>query len=115
MLIPVTMTCFGSYFIKNTPHQINVFFGYRTAMSMKNVETWTFAHHYIGRLWRTFGWVMTLLSFVFMLTLFSKETGDIAKTGAVLCYIQLAILIGTIVPTEVALKHSFDKNGNPTA
>ena len=48
LLIPVIMTVFGWYFIKQAPKNINYLFGYRTEMSMKNEDTWKFAHSCIN-------------------------------------------------------------------
>ena len=51
LLLPFTMIGFGRYFMKKAPKEINSVFGYRTSMSMKNKDTWEFAHKYceIGR------------------------------------------------------------------
>ena len=51
LLIPFTMIGFGKMFLKKAPDQINYVFGYRTSMSMKNQDTWVFAHHYCGKIW----------------------------------------------------------------
>lgn len=48
LLIPISMIGFGKLFMKTTPKEINGLFGYRTSMSMKNKDTWIFAHHYCG-------------------------------------------------------------------
>ena len=44
LLIPVTMVFIGKRFQKKPPKEINGIYGYRTAMSMKNKETWEYAH-----------------------------------------------------------------------
>ena len=51
LLIPVIMVVFGALFRKKAPGRINLVYGYRTLRSMKNVDTWNFAHHYIGKKW----------------------------------------------------------------
>ena len=51
LLTPLLMVGFGKYFFKHTSKDINEIFGYRTAMSMKNKDTWVFAHTYCGKLW----------------------------------------------------------------
>ena len=51
LLTPLLMVGFGKYFFKHAPKDINGIFGYRTAMSMKNKDTWVFAHTYCGKLW----------------------------------------------------------------
>ena len=51
LLLPFTMIGFGRYFMKKAPKEINSVFGYRTSMSMKNKDTWEFAHKYCGKVW----------------------------------------------------------------
>ena len=51
LLLPFTMIGFGRYFMKKAPKEINSVFGYRTSMSMKNKDTWEFAHKYCGNTW----------------------------------------------------------------
>jgi len=112
LLIPLTMIGFGCYFIKRAPKEINVIFGYRTTMSMKNRDTWEFAHRYCGRIWYYTGIIMLPLTVIPMLFVFGKNTDTIGWLGAVICFIQMIPLIGTIFPTEKALKKNFDRNGN---
>lgn len=52
LLIPVIMMVFGKIFTEHPPTSINSIYGYRTAMSKKNQDTWDFAHAYCGRLWK---------------------------------------------------------------
>ena len=112
LLIPFTMIGFGRYFVKNPPKEINKFFGYRTIMSMKNKETWEFAHHYFGRLWITIGCIMLIPSFIAMLFVVEKDISAIGTFGGILCGAQLVFLICSIFPTEIALKNNFDEHGN---
>lgn len=112
LLIPLTMIGFGRYFLKNTPKEINAVFGYRTAMSMKNKDTWAFAHHYCGKLWYVGGWILLLLSIIIMMSVIGKTENTIGMVGGILCNIQMIPLIGTMLPTERALRKTFDKNGN---
>ena len=58
-------------------------------MSMKNEETWRFAHEHCGRVWLRVGLM-----------------------GSLVCLAQLVPLIGAIFPTERALRREFDENGN---
>ena len=62
LLIPLIMIIFGKYFSKKSPKEINYLFGYRTSMSMKNKDTWEFAHKYCGKLWLKIGWIMFVVS-----------------------------------------------------
>lgn len=72
-------------------------------MSMKNKETWEFAHHYCGRLWLTIGAIMIVPSLIVMLFLSGKDESVIGTFGGILCGIQLIFLIGSLFPTEIAL------------
>lgn len=111
LLIPLTMVLFGRYFSKSAPKEINGVFGYRTPMSMKNKETWEFAHHYCGRLWLIIGWIILIASVISMLFVMGKNESIIEKVSSVLCGIQVFLLIGSIFPVERALKKNFDKYG----
>lgn len=112
LLIPSIMIGFGMYFNKNVPKQINNFFGYRTSMSMKNKETWEFAHHYCGRLWMSAGCKIIVPSVIAMLLVIKKDESVVGALGGILLGIQFVILILSIFPTERALKNNFDENGN---
>ena len=111
LLIPFTMIGFGKYFLKKVPKEINMIFGYRTAMSMKNKETWEFAHKYCGKIWYVCGWIMLPVTVVFLLLTIGKSEDYVGTVGGVICIVQLIPLIGSIFPTEIALKKNFDKNG----
>lgn len=72
LLIPVSMIGFGRIFMKKAPNEINETFGYRTAMSLKNKDTWEFAHKYCGKIWYIFGLVMLPITVIFMSFLIGK-------------------------------------------
>ena len=82
-------------------------------MSMKNQETWQFAHHYMGRLWYISGLILLPLSAVLMLPLLGKDTDTIGMLGSLICIAQIVVIIGEIIPTEMALHKKFDKQGRP--
>lgn len=111
MLIPLTMIGFGKLFLKNAPKEINAVFGYRTSMSMKNKDTWEFAHKYCGRLWYRCGTVLLLVSAVAMLFTIGRSESVTGTVAAVVCALQIVFLIGSIYPTEKALKQNFDRDG----
>ena len=60
LLIPLSMILIGRLFSRSAPKQINSVFGYRTAMSMKNKDTWEFAQ-YCGKTWSAVGRTLLLL------------------------------------------------------
>ncbi len=111
LLVPLTMIGFGRLFLTRAPKNINATFGYRTTMSMKNRDTWDFAHKYCGKLWFWLGSVLLPLSVIPLLFVLGEEIAAIAEVGTVVCFVQLVPLVGSIIPTEIALKKTFDQNG----
>ena len=111
LLIPILMLGLGAFFRKHVPKKINYVFGYRTNRSMKNRDTWKFAHLYIGKWWQISGSVMLPISVVVMLFGLGKATDDVGLIGGVLVMAQVAWMAITIIPTERALKKNFDKYG----
>lgn len=112
LLTPLIMIGFGKYFLKNPPKEINKVFGYRTAMSMKNKDTWTFAHRHFGKVWYLCGLAVLLASVIVMGMVIGKPENTVALAGGILCCVQMFFLIGGIIPTEIAPHRLFDKNGN---
>lgn len=113
LTIPAIMIIFGRIFMKKAPEKINWVFGYRTRRSMMNKDTWAFAHKYIGRLWWICGLVLLPLSVIPMLLLLGKDKDMVGSVGAAITMVQMIPLVGTIFPTERALKKNFDDNGWP--
>ena len=111
IICPVIMILLGMLFRKAGPKRINCVYGYRTARSMKNRDTWDYAHRYISRFSLRFGPVLLLLSAVPMLFLIGKSEELIATIGLVIAFVGLIALFITIFNTESALKRTFDENG----
>lgn len=111
LLIPLTMVGFGRIFLTKVPKKINAIFGYRTTMSMKNKDTWEFAHKFCGKLWFRCGVVLLPMSVIPLIFVFNKSIDTIGTVGGIICAIQLISLVGAIFPTEAALKKTFDFNG----
>lgn len=111
LLIPLIMVGFGKLFMAKPPQNINAVFGYRTTMSMKNNDTWEFAHKHCGKLWFKYGLLLLPVSVIPLLFVFNKGTDVIGTVGAIVSGVQLVLLIGSIFSTEAVLKKTFDKNG----
>ena len=111
LLLPFTMIGFGRYFMKKAPKEINSLFGYRTSMSMKNKDTWEFAHKYCGKVWYVCGMVMVPITVICMLLVIGENKDCVGSIGVIINVVQLIPLIGAIIPTEIALRKNFDKNG----
>lgn len=113
LLIPATMIGFGRYFLKNAPREINPVFGYRTSRSMKNRDTWEFAHRLCGKIWYRAGWTLIPISVIPMMFVMGKDADTVGTLGGILSVVQMVLLVGSIVPVEWGLKKAFDKNGVP--
>lgn len=111
LLIPVTMIGFGKAFLKQPPKEIHALFGYRTSMSMKNADTWEFAHKYCGKIWFVSGLASLPLSLLVMLFVIGKSTDTVGTVGGILCIVPMIPLAISIALTEKALKKNFDQNG----
>ena len=112
LLIPAAMLGFGRYFRNKAPKEINMVFGYRTSMSMKNEDTWKFAHRHFGKVWYTAGKIMLPLTVAAMLLVYGKDTDTVGGSGGIICMAHCVILLVCIIPTELALRKTFDKDGN---
>lgn len=111
LLIPVLMIVAGYMMWKHAPKKINGAIGYRTSRSMKNTDTWKFAHDYCGRLWWKIGWIALIPSALVHLPFYHSTENVIGTVGAILCTIQCIVLIASIFPTERALKRNFTEDG----
>lgn len=112
LLIPIALIIFGRHFKKGGPKVINMVYGYRTTMSMKNTDTWMFAHKHCGRLWWLVGWIMLVLSICAMLLVMAIDLEASGTFGSIVNGMQCAILIASLFPTQIALNKNFDKQGN---
>ena len=112
LLIPLIMLIAGYSMYKNPPKEINGFVGYRTAMSRKNKDTWAFAHNYCGKLWMKSGVILLIPTVIAQIPFMRSGENVVGIVAIIIDVIQLAVLIGSIVPVEKALKRTFDENGN---
>ncbi len=112
LLFPAIMILMGKIFLKSAPKDINYVYGYRTSMSMKNKDTWEFAHKYCGKVWFYVGLVMLPVSVIPLLFVIGKDEDVIGLVGGIICFVGVAVIIASIFPTEIALNKNFDKDGN---
>ena len=68
-LIPIAIIGFGFYFSKKAPKGINSVFGYRTRSSMRNRETWEYAHKHCGKVWLLTGCATLSLSYISLIVM----------------------------------------------
>ena len=115
LLIPLTMIIFGYVYDKRPPKKPKSKFaysGYRTPMSMKNEETWEYAQRFFGKLWFRSGIVLGVISIIPLLFFMGKDKDTVGFAGMIICCVQLVVMLLPVIPTELALRRRFDKNGN---
>ena len=113
IIVSAVLIIAGWLMWKHCPKKINKFYGYRTKRSMKNMDTWKFAHEYCGKLWWKLGWIMLISSVVIHpICRYCGHTMTTETIYAILCNLQVVVLLISIFLTETALKKKFfaDKN-----
>jgi uncharacterized membrane protein len=111
LLIPLTLIGFGALWKKSPPKTINWAYGYRTTWSMKSQDTWDFAHKYVGKLWIYTGIALTLVSISALIAFRNSDIEELGRVVLIVDMIQLLGLFLPIIPTEMALKNRFHKDG----
>lgn len=111
LIIPLIMVIAGILMWKRCPKTINFLYGYRTERSMKNRDTWKFAHDHCGRLWLKIGLLMLIPSALVYIPFYNSGEAAISVVGLIVCAVQLVVLIASIFPTEAALKKTFNDDG----
>ena len=114
-LLPAILIGFGKYFMRHAPRDINPFFGYRTARSMQNMDTWNFAHHYCGKVWFLGGLAALPLSLLILLCVRGQSEDAIAAVGLCVTAAQIIFLFVSVALTEAGLKKAFDAQGRRRA
>ena len=113
LLTPLVMIIYGRVFEKKPPKiaRSKFAFGYRTVMSMRNEETWEYAHRFFGKLWFRFGIAVGLISIIVLFFFIGKDKDTVGFAGMIICYVQIVGMLLPCIPTELALRRNFDKNG----
>ena len=85
--------------------------GGRTALSMKNADTWAFAHACCGRAWWKTGWISLVLSVLVQLPFVKAGEQTLGTLALVMVLAQSFVLLGTVVYVQKELKQTFDESG----
>ena len=110
-LIPAIMIIAGRMMWKHCPKKINGVVGYRTKMSMINMDTWRFAHDHAGKLWWKVGIGLLGPTMLIHIPFYGASDDTIGILSIIIIVIQLVFLIGSIFPTEKSLKNNFNEDG----
>ena len=113
LLFPIIMIIAGNSMRLGKFKTINSIVGYRTRRSMKNQQTWDYAHRECGLLWRRWGSTMLVLTVIAMLLFMGEDTDHIGVVGSVITVLQMIPLFLSIVIVEKKLREKFDENGLP--
>ncbi|MCL2425789.1 MAG: SdpI family protein [Oscillospiraceae bacterium] len=106
------MIAFGLYFSVAGPKKINFVMGYRTPMSMKNLDTWKFGNIYAGKMmWHT-GVALLIGSLIALFVVIGSNAAIVRNVGIIIIIIHAIMIIGTVILTEIALRKNFDHQGN---
>ncbi|MCL2402038.1 MAG: SdpI family protein [Oscillospiraceae bacterium] len=110
LIIPLVMVVAGICFRNGLPRKVNWWAGYRTPMACKNQETWVFAHKYLSKIWIPLGLIFLIISIG--ATIFAERGTFAPETLPWIAGAQLLVFfLVTFIPTEIALRKAFDKNG----
>jgi len=101
---PLILIVFGFIALAVVPRKPNRFAGYRTPMSCKNQDTWAFAHKHFGK---------QMIIGALILLLLSVESHFQTDNGVSVWITVARVIVALFIflPTEIALKRTFDKNG----
>ena len=113
LLLPVSMVGIGLFYRRHAPKRINGACGYRTARSMKSQQAWDFSNHRFAELWLCLGWGMLPITVLTMLFCLGRDTGSVTWFALAVEGVQLVVMVGSIIPVEIALKRNFAENGRP--
>ena len=112
LIIPLIMVIAGGLMWKRCPKEINRIIGYRTKRSMKNDDTWKFAHSFCGKLWWIIGLIIVVPSGAVMIPFFNSTYEVIGIASVIVVMIQVLALVVSFIPTEIALKRAFNDDGS---
>lgn len=84
-LLPVILLGLGTHFYRHPPQKINYIWGYRTRRSMKNQETWIFAHQYYGKQSVLFCKFLLPLSIIPMVFAYHQNEHIIGLIATIVC------------------------------
>lgn len=98
LLVPLSMIILGYTWKDKPPKDRQGSSGYRTTMSRMNDETWRYAHRCWGWINFVLGIILVILS-IFILIL-TKDDTNFEMISVYLVFLQLGIMVLTIIPTE---------------
>ncbi|MBR5272106.1 MAG: SdpI family protein [Clostridia bacterium] len=111
LIIPVIITIAGLLMWKIPPKNVNYVMGYRTKLSMKNIDTWKFAQKHMGGLWWKLGLIMLVVTIGVHIPFHNSGENTLEILCLIVTAVQIIALIVSIFFTERALKKTFNDDG----
>lgn len=108
MLTPVLMALVGLIWRIRPPKNTGGPFAYRTALSLKNEDTWQFAHAHISKLWLRIGVLLSIVSAVLMVVFRSNYMSFFLWV----IMGQMVFLCLSAFLVDAVMKAVFDADGN---
>lgn len=108
-VIPGIMVFFGRTMMDHPPKTINAAYGYRTAMSMINQDTWDYAQAACAKRWRRWGRVLALITLVVLIVALRRPA--FADALGIYTAFETAFLLASVAATEMDLRRTFDEKG----
>jgi len=110
LIIGIVFTIAAVIFKKFPPKKINMWYGYRTGLSIKNQETWEIAQEYSSKLMVIEGIILIIFGVIFGVISAQMEN----KVKNVILFIFIVIIIPVIffwliASTEIYLRKYFNK------
>lgn len=112
LIIPIIMILIGVITMRDIPEKVNNYVGYRTARSMKNIDTWRFANRYSGRVLRKLGVIGFIVSIIVTILGLLLSLEVLGILSIFLVVFQLCLIFSSIYFVERKLKEKFDDNGD---
>ena len=109
LLTPGIMVISGRIMTDHPPKTINGAYGYRTAMSMMNQDTWDYAQAACAKRWRRWGRVLALITLIVLF--FALRRPTFADVLGIYTAFETVYLLASVAATEMDLRRTFDEKG----
>lgn len=107
LLTPLIMILIGLIWRRHPPKTMNGVYGYRTNSSMKNQETWDYAHTACSKVWVILGSLVLLISLIFCVLYTEVSVTQMENLSIIVVIFQCISLVLSIVPVEIMIKRKF--------
>lgn len=111
LMIPVVLILAGYHLSVHTPDRGKGFFTYKSRRAKTNDDTWQFSNRYFGRWMMVEGIILSAIAIVMAMAGMDLETDMIRLVTVLVLVGEICAMLAVIIPTEAALKNTFDENG----